>query len=368
MTTVTQTITALPSAPNPSAPATFNTLAYPFTVAVAAMGPELNTMATQINTVSGEVNTNATNSAASEAAALASKNSAVAASNYAGAWSTLTGALAVPASVQHNGTLWLLLTSLANVASSQPGVTGDWAPIDQYSITERTSNTILAIADFGSVIKYTSGTFSQTLTAAATLGNGWYFQAANYGTGIITIDPNSAELINGAATLALQPGHAVVVSCTGTAFRAIVTALTVGDHSVVAKGNGGEGSTNTAIRRFTAVESSSGTAITYADSAANGGSFTINQTGIYSISYSDGGTTPSPLSFGLSLNSSQLTTAPASITAAARIAMVTFTGGAQAFPNISVTERFTAGDVIRAHVDLTNIDGAATLRIRKVGV
>lgn len=368
MTTITQTITALPTAPNPNTPSTFNTLAYPFTVAVAAMGPEQNTMATQMNTVAGEVNTNATNAAASEAAALASKNSAVAASNYAGDWSTLTGALAVPASAQHNGILWLLLTSLADVTASEPGVTGDWTPIDQFVITERTSNTILAIADFGAVIKYTSGTFSQTFTAAATLGNGWYCQLANYGTGVVTLDPNSAELINGAATLTLPPGHCAVVSCTGTAFRAIVLAMPVGDHSAVLKGGNGYGSTNTTCRRFTAAESTSGTAVTYADSAANGGTATINETGLYSLSYSDSSTIASTQSFGLTVNSAQLTTAIASITAANRLGMVTFTGGADAFPNLALVERFSAGDVIRAQTSGAGVDGAATLRIRKVGV
>lgn len=363
-------VTLAPTAPQRTdEPATFVTRADAFVSYIADMDTEYNALATNVNFNAESAFDSAGEAAASQAAALASKNSAVAATNYAGAWSTLTGALAVPASVQHEGTLWLLLTSLANVAASEPGVTGDWAPIDQFVIEERTSNTILSIADFGKVLKYTTGGYDQTFTAAATLGNGWYFQGANYSTSVVTLNPSGGELINGAATLAVPPGHCAVVSCTGTAFRAIVLAIPVGDHSVVVKGNGGEGSTNTAIRRFTTVESSSGTAITYADSAANGGTFTINDAGLYSISYSDGSTTPSVISFGLSLNSNQLTTGPLGITSTALLGVVShsYDGNAQLL-NLSITERFSAGDIIRAHVDLTNVNGAAILRIRKIGV
>jgi len=38
----------------------------------------------------------------------------------------------------------------------------------------RTSNTILGAADVGTLIAITSGTFTQTFTAAATLGSGWF--------------------------------------------------------------------------------------------------------------------------------------------------------------------------------------------------
>jgi hypothetical protein len=49
----------------------------------------------------------------------------------------------------------------------------------------------------------------------------------------------------------------------------------------------GYGSTNTKVRRFTNVRQTLGNAITYADSASIGGTWTINQPGTYSISYSD---------------------------------------------------------------------------------
>lgn len=41
-------------------------------------------------------------------------------------WSSLTGALNKPASVFHNGAFWALLNNLADVTTSQPGVSADW--------------------------------------------------------------------------------------------------------------------------------------------------------------------------------------------------------------------------------------------------
>lgn len=367
-------ITALPTAPaRTMAPAVFVPTADAFVAALPTFGTETNTIADNVYFNAGSAFDSAGEAAASQAAALASKNSAVAATNYAGAWSTLTGALAVPASAQHNGTLWLLLTSLANVAASEPGVTGDWAPIDQFVIEERTSNTILSIADFGKVLKYTTGGYDQTFTAAATLGNGWYFQGANYSTSVVTLNPSGGELINGAATLAVPPGHCVIASCTGTAFRAIVLAIPVGDHSVVVTTGNGHGSTNTKIRRFTTTLSSTGTAITYADSAANGASFTINEAGLYSISYCDYGPVSTVVQYGVSKNSAQLTTDVGSITATDRVAIASnyeSTGNPWAIP-LSISQRFAAGDVIRPHTNGTPNSSSTALNyfsITKIGV
>lgn len=51
---------------------------------------------------------------------------AAATANFKGEWSALSGALAIPASVYHDGSYWQLLKNLANVAASEPGSTGDW--------------------------------------------------------------------------------------------------------------------------------------------------------------------------------------------------------------------------------------------------
>ena len=57
---------------------------------------------------------------------------ALAAANYKGAWSALTGALAIPASVSHLGSIWLLGESVANVASEVPGTSAKWLTLTDY--------------------------------------------------------------------------------------------------------------------------------------------------------------------------------------------------------------------------------------------
>lgn len=86
------------------------------------------------------------------------------------------------------------------------------------SRSARTSNTILGAADQGKLIDITSGTFSQTFTAAATLGDGWFVYVKNSGTGEITLDPNSSEQIDGLTSFILYPNEVRLVQCTGSAF------------------------------------------------------------------------------------------------------------------------------------------------------
>lgn len=129
-------------------------------------------------------------------------------------------------------------------------------------------------------------------------------------------------------------------------FRSIVIATSPG------AGAAGHGSNNSDIRRYTATQINVGTAITYADSAANGGSFTINEYGIYLWSVSDGQGTGS-VYIGASINSNQLTTQIPSITAANILGYQTTTA---TYSN-SASGFFIGlpGDVVRSHDD-----GAAT--------
>lgn len=92
-------------------------------------------------------------------------------------------------------------------------------------VVSRSSNTILAGADVGKTIIITANTFSQTLTAAATLGDGWWCVYRNSGTGTVTLDPNSSETIDGSTTLALGPGQGCLIYCNGSAFFTVGLAL-----------------------------------------------------------------------------------------------------------------------------------------------
>jgi len=96
------------------------------------------------------------------------------------------------------------------------------AAFNSLVVSNRTSNTILAAADLSTLINITSGTFSQTFTAAATLGSGWFCYIQNSGTGYVTLDPNGAETItrDGVAhtTWVLWPQEAALIVCNGTGF------------------------------------------------------------------------------------------------------------------------------------------------------
>lgn len=75
-------------------------------------------------------------------------------------------------------------------------------------------------ADRGKVINCTgSGGWDLTITAAATLGDGFVFGVVNRSTGVITVNPNLAEQVAGATTYAMQPGESVMIYCTGSAFE-----------------------------------------------------------------------------------------------------------------------------------------------------
>lgn len=131
----------------------------------------------------------------------------------------------------------------------------------------------------------------------------------------------------------------------------------------------GHGSSSTAIRRFTTTVDNIGNAITYNDSSTLGGTFTIEEDGIYNISFSD---TANNLSYiGISLNTTQLTTAIVSLTNAEERLSASVTYAANIMETISWAGQLNKGDVIRAHTegrpDGTSLD-RTTFTIAKIGV
>jgi hypothetical protein len=138
------------------------------------------------------------------------------------------------------------------------------------------------------------------------------------------------------------------------------------DSSVRVDTANGYGSTATKIRRFSNVRDNLGSDITYADSATNGASFTVNSDGTYHISYSDNFTGNDVLA--ISKNSAELTTNADAITNASRLAL-SQTASANARTNCSWQGYLIAGDVIRPHANgTTGVDTADVhFTISKVG-
>ncbi len=95
----------------------------------------------------------------------------------------------------------------------------------------RSSNTILAAGDLGTIIAATAA-YTQTLTAAATLGAGWWCYIRNDttdGTSVLVIDPNSTETIDGLTTLSMYSGDTRLLLCDGANF---VTVLVDGGYAL----------------------------------------------------------------------------------------------------------------------------------------
>jgi hypothetical protein len=151
--------------------------------------------------------------------------------------------------------------------------------------------------------------------------------------------------------------------------RTAVSSL-VGDQAVTVHTGNGWGATNTKIRRYTTTMTNAGTDITYADSAANGASFTINKTGLYAIFAADVDVNAGVLgSIGASVNSNQLTTAIYAITAANRLCWTDSGPGSTWTAQVSAVVRLSAGDVVRPHGNGNSSDTSnqVLFSIRRIG-
>lgn len=70
-------------------------------------------------------------------------------------------------------------------------------------------------ADRGKLISVT-GTTTITLLASATATSGFVIAVRNSGSGVVTVDGNSSETIDGSLTATLNPGGAIILVCDGT--------------------------------------------------------------------------------------------------------------------------------------------------------
>ena len=90
------------------------------------------------------------------------------------------------------------------------------------NVLVKTTTYSVAAADDGKLV-VASGSSSWTLSllAAATAGDGFWFSTLNNGTGVITIDADGAETINGSATITCGPGEGAEFRCDGSNWHAI---------------------------------------------------------------------------------------------------------------------------------------------------
>jgi hypothetical protein len=87
-------------------------------------------------------------------------------------------------------------------------------------VTTFSSNYTAVASDRANTYVWTGGAGTLTLTSASTLGNDWFFLVRNGGTGTLAVTP-SGGLINGSASLDLQPADSCLISSSGTAFYSV---------------------------------------------------------------------------------------------------------------------------------------------------
>lgn len=80
-----------------------------------------------------------------------------------------------------------------------------------FNVTDaKSANYTALLADRGKVLDFT-GTRTLALTAVATLGAAYSIAVRNSGTGVVTIDPDGSELIDGVASIDLAAGESCIV-------------------------------------------------------------------------------------------------------------------------------------------------------------
>lgn len=193
-------ITALPTPPSRTDPTNFAARADAFMAALPTFATEANALQADVNAKQVATADSAAAAAISLAETQLASDAALDAANFKGYWNTLTGALNKPASVLHGGKFWILLNNLANVATSQPGVSADWAESLQDGIV-----TTSKLAD--------SAVTSQKLAAGAATG-------AKLGADVVVVTGN--QTIAGIKTFSSFP---VLPSTLGTFVKADSSAV-----------------------------------------------------------------------------------------------------------------------------------------------
>ena len=79
----------------------------------------------------------------------------------------------------------------------------------------------LTSSDRARVLVWNGGAGTFTMPSAAAVGNDWFFDARNSGSGGLTIAPAGGELINGQASLVFNPGDSARILTDGTGFYTI---------------------------------------------------------------------------------------------------------------------------------------------------
>jgi hypothetical protein len=89
------------------------------------------------------------------------------------------------------------------------------------AVTSLNSNYTIGDADRSEAFLWSGGAGTLTLPSALSVGNDWFCHIRNSGTGAISLATTGGQLINGALSLAFNPGDSAIVICDGSGFFTI---------------------------------------------------------------------------------------------------------------------------------------------------
>ena len=88
-------------------------------------------------------------------------------------------------------------------------------------VTTFSSSYTALTTDRSSTYVWTGGAGTLTLSLASTLGDNWFMFLRNSGTGALTVTGTSGNLVNGSASIALQPTDSCIIVCSGSQFYTV---------------------------------------------------------------------------------------------------------------------------------------------------
>jgi hypothetical protein len=229
-----------------------------------------------------------------------------------------------------------------------------------YKRSVRTSNIMLGASDRSSLVEVTSGTFTQTIGTAATLGDGWWLDYFN--------NTNAPITITGVGTV--YAGNTYRIQCNGTSFTYRVLDRGEKKKELYMTGPGAQGTTALAVISLTTTTSNTMMgSVSISTTAALGTVITVAEPGVYSVTVR--GTASSSGSFGIVVNATaaQQNVSPSQISGAEYVKVITDTAGgvATAQNDASSAAILGAGDSLRLHANQGATFSSLNLVIRKIG-
>jgi len=137
----------------------------------------------------------------------------------------ISGAYTLPTADGTNGQVMTTDGSGTVSFTTVSGGGGGGASTEIPILAKTASYTVVA-GDAGKIVSFSGGAYTATLTAAATLGSGFFCYIENNAatgqqTHTVTIDPNGSETIDGRTTFIVRQGERVQLVCDGSNFRLI---------------------------------------------------------------------------------------------------------------------------------------------------